>query len=118
MLTAADIESMADTAALALPDECTILRPIRVSDGEGGWIMTWGTVALDVPCRLDPSGFSDVEAARADQQAVTTRASITLPAGQDITEPDHLVIDGEWQVSNIHPFGAWEITRDVDAVRA
>lgn len=44
---------MRDQIELTLPDTCTILSPTRASDGQGGWVDTWGTVSTNVKCRLD-----------------------------------------------------------------
>jgi hypothetical protein len=53
LLSDADLAMMRDVIAQTLPDTCNVLSESLTPDGQGGVTSTWGTVAANVPCRLD-----------------------------------------------------------------
>jgi hypothetical protein len=63
LLSTVDLTMMRDIIDEMMPDTCSILSESLISDGQGGVTSTWGTVAIDVPCRIDlPTGrqFGDL----------------------------------------------------------
>ncbi|MFA5376889.1 MAG: head-tail adaptor protein [Dehalococcoidia bacterium] len=55
MLTDPELEAIRAAIESLLPDTCNILSVTRTSDGQGGWMDTWGTATASAPCRLDVS---------------------------------------------------------------
>lgn len=39
-----------------MPDRCTVTRPTRTRDTDGGWTEADATIAAGVPCRVDGAG--------------------------------------------------------------
>lgn len=59
--TAAELADIRAAMVPRLPDQCTILRYSRVSDGAGGYTETWTADPSSVACRIAPSGRSAAE---------------------------------------------------------
>src|SRR3972149_37908 len=66
-----------------LPDACNLLSPTFVSDGQGGFTATWGTVAGTIACRLDALRGEELVTAGALQPFHTW--VLTLPYGTSVT---------------------------------
>lgn len=67
---------------------CTIERGTRVSDGGGGFTVTWNAVATDVPCRawfLDASIAPD-----GDRPTVVVDHTAIVPVGTDVEPGDRI----------------------------
>lgn len=90
LISDAELQWMRDAAAELLPDVCTILRPTNTSDGQGGWVTTWGTVAANVKCRLD-IGNRDI-------QETITGATLKPHSWWMLTLPYNQTIDATWRV--------------------
>lgn len=114
MLTAAELESMRDTATDALPGTALIQRGTIVSNLGGGGSAGWQTVGT-VPCRIGPqTGREMTEGARITS---STEGIVTLPAATVLDVNERLLIDGEaWQVTFIRP-RTQEVTRRVEVMR-
>ncbi len=99
-----------------LPDRATIQRPIVVADGGGGSDTSYPTLATEVPCRLAPvDGGEDDRAGGGQRIDATATAIVTFAAGQDVTESDRVVIDGQtFDVQLVRRRGNFEITRRVE----
>lgn len=52
-LTNAELAAIRDAIETLLPDTCNVMSSTNVSDGQGGWTQTRGTVSAGVNCRLD-----------------------------------------------------------------
>ena len=53
MLTANDLTAMREAVAGLFPDTCNLLTLTYTRDGYGGQVETWGTISVNIPCRLD-----------------------------------------------------------------
>lgn len=94
LVTADDIACLRGELADTLTDLCSISRPTDAADAFGGQMRTWATVATNVACRIAPETRRPVEEAREGRFATIGDYVVTLPAGQDITERDRVVIGG------------------------
>lgn len=94
LLTAEDVACVREALAESLTDVCSISRPTDTADAFGGQARTWSTVAASVPCRIAPETRRPVEEGREGRFAVIGDYVVTLPAGQDVTERDRIVIGG------------------------
>ncbi len=86
LLDAADIAAMREEMAAALPDTCQISRPVRASDGAGGFTEEYIVVAT-VPCRIASMGQTQTAA----RQGSAASWTVGLPAGTDVRESDRIV---------------------------
>lgn len=92
MLTPAEMTSMRATSRTALPDACTVTRPVMASDGAGGNDATYGTVWTGA-CRLDPATSRQPR-----ERALELRPSavqewiVTLDWNADVEETDRITI--------------------------
>ena len=94
---------------LALPDTCTILRTVTVSDGRGGTTQTESTIAT-VRCSLDVSGMSGQEYVAGSVENVNLPYVVTLPYGTDVTEQDRIGVgDRRFAVETVRSGGGYEI---------
>jgi head-tail adaptor len=117
LLSATDLAAMKATQALALPSTCTIQRVTRVADTLGGYTETWATLASGVACRLSAVGAS-TEVVVAERWAGRAMYQLTLPAGQDVTADDRVVISSvTYEVAGLNSAGAWETARRVIVAR-
>jgi head-tail adaptor len=75
-----------------LPDVCTVQRSTETVTGDGT-TQSWSTLASGVACRVSPLASGANEGLGADQsmQAVS-QWTVWLPAGQDVTVKDRLVV--------------------------
>lgn len=106
MLTTAELTSIQTVQADALPETATIRRLSRVSDGGGGFTLTWANVATGVPCRAamqrDPLTLLN-----ATQETVFANWIVTLTAGTTVLAEDEIVI-GDHALVVIGPVvGPW-----------
>lgn len=79
MLSASELAQIRADIETLLPDTCNILQETRVSDSQGGWSSTWGTVTGGsvIPCRIDYSTGNETltgEALKPYQTAVVSMA--------------------------------------------
>lgn len=81
---------MRETAESALPATCTIERVTTANVG-GEQTETWADLATNVPCRLSPLG-SDGSDQIGGRIAEESTHRVTLPAEQDVTKLDRIVI--------------------------
>jgi head-tail adaptor len=91
MLSPAELASMRATLLASLPDTAQVQRTTRTSDGMGGTIDTWTTVAT-VACRVSPSNTTPTEqvvAARVHDRVLWT---LTLPAGTNVRSDDRVLV--------------------------
>lgn len=104
-------------AEMALPDTCTVTRPDRVSDGEGGFITSpppWPTIAT-VACRVSPLGNAANEIEAGEAVRAIAQYVVHLPAGTDVTSDDRLVV-GSRTFQVIEPIRrSYEVIRRVIA---
>lgn len=95
----------------ALRDVCAIERRTRVSDGGGGFTDTWAPIATGVRCMIAPDAGGEGETA-GDRVVDESTHTVTLPAGQDITEADRITLAGAtYEVTLVLNTGAWETLR-------
>lgn len=117
MLTAAQVASIRGTVEESLPQTCTIQRKTTASDSGGGSSESWASLTANVPCRVAPTGGGEQASSsnRSDQIADDTTHVVTLPAQQDISEADRLVIGGDtFNVLLVRKRGDWELSRRVE----
>jgi hypothetical protein len=57
----AALSALADALGPLYDQQATISRPVRLSDGMGGTLATTTTIAVDVPCIVQPTGFTREE---------------------------------------------------------
>lgn len=95
---------------LALPDTTDILREAIVSDGRGGEVVTWTTVATS-RCALDVSGQAGTgEYVVGSVETVDLPYVVTLPYGTDVTTDDRFLIDGRtFEISTVRSGEGYEI---------
>lgn len=106
----------ADFEAL-LPDEATIQRLTRISDGAGGYTDQWADLAT-VGCRIAPVGGGETGRPGGRIADATTHV-LTIPAGQDVTESDRVVVAGRaYDVTMVRERGGWELARRVELKEA
>ena len=75
-----------------LPDTCTISRVTETPSGDGT-SSSWSNVATGVACRVSPLASGANENLSADQSiAAVSQWTIWLPAGQDVTVKDRIVV--------------------------
>lgn len=75
-----------------LIDTCTIQRPTETSDPDGV-SQSWATVATDVPCSLQARDLAPSEQVTPrGGLGLATTWRIRVPAGQDVTERDRVLI--------------------------
>lgn len=89
-ITNAELAQMRDDIESLLPDTGNILSKSLSSDGEGGWVETWGTATANVSCRLDSftsktsSRFQGDEILMGGAVQSYGRWTLTLPHGTSI----------------------------------
>jgi hypothetical protein len=111
-LTSADLAYMRDTVGELLPDACTILSEALSADGQGGQTSTWGTIAINVPCRFDESGQTGgnqlVPAGGALREA--HRYMLSLPQNTPIGAHDRVELGGAtYNVVSVDVGVSWEV---------
>jgi SPP1 family predicted phage head-tail adaptor len=89
LLTTAALARLRASLTATLPDTCTIRRNTPVSDGAGGSVDGWATVAT-VACSIAPTGNQPQERAIADRIASKVSYTITLPAETNVTAKDKI----------------------------
>lgn len=76
-----------------LIDTCTILRATDGTPTGDGNPVTWPTLATNVPCSLQPYDAAPTESVGAAGGIMSvSNWRIRLPAGQDVTARDRIVI--------------------------
>jgi head-tail adaptor len=117
LLSATDLAAMKATQALALPSTCTIERRSLVADTLGGYTETWATLASGVACRLSAMSAPS-EVVVAERWAGRAMYQLTVPAGQDVTADDRVVVGSvTYEVAGLNSAGAWETARRVIVAR-
>lgn len=117
MISAADLAAMVAAQTTALPSTCTISRKSLVADTMGGYTETWATLTASVACRLSPLS-APTEAIMAERYGGRQTWQLTLPAGQDVTHDDRVVISSTtYEVVGLNSAGAWETARRVIVAR-
>lgn len=88
-LTATELTSMRIEAETFMPDECAILRPTEVSDGQGGFTTTWATASI-VDCNMAAGPYMRFGAERVAAGQVTPVGIIflSLPHDADVHTSD------------------------------
>ena len=111
MLGTADINWMRDTLEELMPDTCVILSPTNTSDGQGGWTTTWGTVAANVKCRIDPGRKEMYERVTGAALMPFSWWQLTLPWDQAVDETYRVVVNGDtYNVVNHDDNKSWQTT--------
>lgn len=107
---------MRDAAEELLPDVATIERKQSVPSGAGGTRTGWEPIAGDVACAIAPLGGGEADSG--ERLSEQSTAVVTLPAGQDVTEADRIII-GEltYNVTLVRRRESWEIVRRVEVTR-
>jgi len=116
VLTANDLAAIRQAQEQAMPDSCTIQRRTLTSDGMGGYTESWSDLATGVKCRLSPVRSISQLAERvvAEQFVGRTLWQLTLPAGQDVSHDDRVVVGATtYEVMSVNSGGAWEVARRV-----
>jgi hypothetical protein len=112
MLTNFELQFMRDSIEMLMPDTCTILSPIDTPNDEGGIIQTWGTVAANVPCRLDMKSGSLPVTGGAVQ--LFTSYMLSIPYDQTIDEVDNVVINSiQYAVTSLNSEQSWRAVKRV-----
>lgn len=98
----------------SLPDTCNILEPTTVSDGQGGYTVSWGTATggSAIACRLDAQlvkqADSIVGAALQDFFSYT----LTLPYSTSITSYNRVEHGGvTYAVASVDADKSWPVSR-------
>jgi len=112
MLTDADLAYMRSAVSGLMPDRCNILTPILGSDGQGGQEITWGTVAANVPCRLDPGRQLAGETVQGAAVMPYGYAILTLPYETALVTEQRIEARGmTYNVVSVDTGKSWEVTR-------
>ena len=116
MLDANQLASMRSTWNSSLPDSGTILRRTEVSDGAGGYTVTWpaaGTAA----CRVG-AGQSGVEMVVDGRLTPVTVWPVHFAAVTDIRASDRVATGGNtYEVAPANAPHSWEVARTVYCTR-
>lgn len=81
-----------DLAGEYRPDTCTIQRATGATTGDG-YALTWATLASGVTCRVSRIGQGGTEGFSGTGGVLAIgQRRIKLPAGQDITARDRIVV--------------------------
>ena len=111
MLDSTDLSGMRDALEQLMPDTCTILSQTNTSDGQGGWVTTWGTVAVNVKCRIDPGRKEMYERVNGATLQPYSWWWLTLPWNQAIDETYRVVVNGDtYNVVNHDDNKSWQAT--------
>lgn len=99
MLSVSDLQYMRDTVEQLFPDTCNILSVTRTSDGQGGFVETWGTAGTAIACRIDSAtsksgfiGLSDVLSGGAIQES--TKWMLSLPYDTTVNINNRIEVSG------------------------
>jgi hypothetical protein len=112
MLTTSELQYMRASIEQLMPDTCTILNPVNTPNDEGGIIQTWGTVAANVPCRLDMKSSSEPAIGGALQ--IFTGYMLSIPYDQTIDEVDNVVVNSiQYAVTSINSEQSWRAVKRV-----
>lgn len=110
MLSAADIAGMRSTMDSAMPDTVSVERASYASDGQGGKIATWSTLAT-VSGRVSPfktRGDEEPEVAGAVRSHGLWQ--VTMPHGTDVTPVDRIVFGtATLQVQRVEQARSWSL---------
>lgn len=120
MLTSGDVLAMRHTVERTLPDICTIQRATTISDGGGGVTEGWDDLAT-IACRISPTSAGGGEGQNTTSARVVDETThvVTVPATEDITEADRLMVAGQvYEITLVRKRGAWEITRRIEVREA
>ena len=102
-----------------LPSTCTVQRAILTTDAWGASVSTWNDHLTAIPCQLAAGKGANYRDTVRDVVVETDR--LYLPPNTDITEQDHVTVDGvTYEVQFIgQPLGRGGVYRfaDVRAVR-
>lgn len=104
MLPTAELADIRTDLETTLPDAGTIYSLSRTSDGQGGWMDSWGTVGT-CACRLDFIGGG--ENAIVGAYIPYSRAIVTMPQATTITEQNRFAhSSGTYSVQAVN-VGSW-----------
>jgi head-tail adaptor len=118
MLSPAELASMRATLLASLPDTAQVRRATRTSDGMGGTIDTWTTVAT-VACRVSPSHNTPTEQAIANQVRGRVLWTLTLPAGTSVRSDDRVLVGSRtFEVLGVLAPRSYELATRIVAVEA
>lgn len=92
LFSASEIADLRGVANSAHPTKGSIQRQAQVSDGQGGWITTWATIATDVACRRKPAEGQVLERVVGDKLTPLRQFVITMPAGTDVRHGDRILL--------------------------
>lgn len=118
MLNTSDLAYMRDSLEQLLPDTCVILSPTNASDGQGGWATTWGTVAANVKCRIDPGNKEMYERVTGAALQPFSWWQLTLSWDQAIDVTYRVVVNGNtYNVVNHDDNKSWAGTLRVAVMK-
>lgn len=83
MLPSDELSDLQAAIEATLPDTCALLTATYASDGQGGFVETWGTATASIACRLDAMGGRKSIAGEAIQPY--SKFVLTLPHDATIT---------------------------------
>lgn len=92
MFSSSQLASMRACQTAALPSVCDIQRKTKVSDGMGGELENYATVATGVPCRVESEFYQPAQNQAAEQRRTITNYPILLPFDTDIRVDDYLLV--------------------------
>lgn len=118
-LSAGELAQLRADALKTLADEtCTILTATTAANAIGERVVTYGTVATGVACRLRPSGRAPNSQAVAGQENTVAPWTVTLPHGTAVSAGDRLVIDSvTYEVTQSWDEETWKTASRVDVMR-
>ena len=97
----------ADAEAYLLPDTCNILSQSRVSDGQGGFTVSWGTAYASVRCRVDANpGGNEIPVAESLQEYGPYLLSV--PHDTDLSPEDRIEHGGHtYSITSVKEDNSW-----------
>jgi len=108
-LTTSDLEWMQDSIEELLPDTCVILTQINTSDGQGGYITTWGTASVNEKCRIDPGRKEMYERISGARLEPFSWWQLTLRYDATITAQSRVIVNGAtYNVVNFDDNKSWQ----------
>ncbi len=117
MIGTRELDYARQQAAQLLPDLCDLQSVARTSDGAGGYMETWTTYAVDVPCRLAVDRTQAREEVQAGQVTPTQRYWLTLAYDRAIAITDRVVKAGRvFEVAGLDDGKSYAATKRVAVV--
>ncbi len=99
-----------------LIETCTIRRGTEARTS-GGTTVTWADLATDVPCSVQPFGGASESDSQRGGLLATSSWLVRLPAGQDVTVKDRIVVgDRTFEAQSVRA-RTFEVRRTVTCVQ-